>query len=242
MTKLSLKACPSFCELPADLVDATLRAAASACIEQQKAAAADLVRSGYTPDRTGGEPVSKEALDRILAAATDVRGIATERDITNAIPFNIRKVERTVKNAQVIAARKQLDDLVSGRIAALFERSEAPLLFKSGQYWYPHGGYMGWHTNNRYPGWRLYVSYAEDPGKSFFRYRRPEDGRIVTSLDTGWNVRLFEVDPARPLWHAVYSETNRFSFGYVVRPWSIRYAVTHRLGSVAPVSGPVGTQ
>ena len=66
--------------------------------------------------------------------------------------------------------------------------------------------------------------------RSFFRYRRPDGGEIVTSLDTGWNVRLFEVNPARPLWHAVWSETDRFSFGYVVRPWSLRHAVTHRLG------------
>jgi hypothetical protein len=230
VTKLSLASCPSFCELPADLVDGPLRAAATACIELQKSAAADLVRSAYTPDRSGGEPVSKEALDHILASNADVRGIATERDITNAIPFNIRSVERTVKDQQVIAARKHLDDLVSHRMAELFERRERPLLFKSGQYWYPRGGYMGWHTNNRYPGWRLYVSYAAEPGKSFFRYRRPEDGEIVTSLDTGWNVRLFEVNPARPLWHAVWSETDRFSFGYVVRPWSLRHAVTHRLG------------
>jgi hypothetical protein len=229
VTKLSLASCPSFQELPADLVDGPLRAAATACIELQKSAA-DLVRSGYTPDPSGGEPVSAEALGRILASATDIRGIATERDITNAIPFNIKKVERTVMDKQVIAARKHLDDLVARRIAALFERRESPLLFKSGQYWYPPGGYMGWHTNNRYPGWRLYVSYAEELGKSFFRYRRPKDGEIVTSQDTGWNVRLFEVDPARPLWHAVYSDTNRFSFGYVVRPWSLRHAVIHRLG------------
>ena len=230
MTKLSLSSCPSFCELPDELLDAPLRQAATACIELQKTAAADLVRSGYTPDPTGGEPVSKAALDRILASDIKVHGIATERDITNAIPFNIKKVERTVRNEHVIASRRRLDGLVAGRMAELFERREAPLLFKSGQYWYPRGGYMGWHTNNRYPGWRLYVSHAEEPEKSFFRYRRPEDGEIVTSLDRAWNVRLFKVSPARPLWHAVYSETNRFSFGYVVRPWSLRYALTHRLG------------
>ncbi len=160
LKKLSLSSCPSFCELPDEFVDAPLREAAAACIELQKAAAADLIRSSYTPNQTGGEPVSKAALDRILASDTDVRGIATERDITNAIPFNIRSVERTVKDHQVIAGRKQLDDLVSRRMADFFERREAPLLFKSGQYWYPRGGYMGWHTNNRYPGWRLYVSHA----------------------------------------------------------------------------------
>ena len=75
---------------------------------------------------------------------------------------------------------------------------------------------MGWHTNNRAPGWRVYLTYAEQPGKSFFRYRDPGTGHIVTSTDGGWDMRLFRVSPEAPLWHSVYTETHRFSFGYTL--------------------------
>jgi hypothetical protein len=76
---------------------------------------------------------------------------------------------------------------------------------------------MGWHTNFKVPGWRLYITHAAEPGKSFFRYRDPENGSIVTSWDREWNFRLFKVCKEKPFWHAVYSETDRYSFGYNIR-------------------------
>ena len=84
---------------------------------------------------------------------------------------------------------------------------------------------MGWHTNSKSPGWRLYISYAEETGKSFFRYRDPDTGQVVTSMDAQWNFRLFRIDSTKPFWHAVYSETNRYSFGYrIVRKPSMSFA------------------
>ena len=62
----------------------------------------------------------------------------------------------------------------------------------------------------------MYVNYAEEPGRSFFRYRDPDTGKIETSIDREWNFRLFQITPEKPLWHAVYSDTNRFSLGYMV--------------------------
>ncbi len=73
---------------------------------------------------------------------------------------------------------------------------------------------MGWHTNSDNPGWRLYINYAEEPGKSFFRYRDPDTREIVTSIDKQLNFRLFRASMEKPLWHAIYSDTNRFSLGY----------------------------
>jgi hypothetical protein len=66
------------------------------------------------------------------------------------------------------------------------------------------------------PGWRIYVNYAEQEGRSFFRYRDPDTGRIITLNDKPWNIRIFKISHDKPLWHAVYSETNRFSMGYMV--------------------------
>jgi hypothetical protein len=39
------------------------------------------------------------------------------------------------------------------------------------------------------------------------------------------HLRLFEVSSDRPLWHAIHSDTHRFSIGWFVRPWSLRGAV-----------------
>jgi hypothetical protein len=84
----------------------------------------------------------------------------------------------------------------------------------SGHLWYRPGTVLGWHTNTRVPGWRAYLSWAEEPGRSFFRYRDPEDGRVVTSWDTGLDLRLFHVSATEPLWHCVWAGTERHSFGY----------------------------
>ena len=230
MTKLSLASCPSFCELPADLVDGPLRAAATACIELQKSAAADLVRSAYTPDRSGGEPVSKEALDHILASNTDVRGIATERDITNAIPFNIRSVERTVKTVRssppasisMIWSRAGWPSSSNGARGPCCSRAAS----------------TGIRAAVTWAGTRTTAIPAGASMSAMPRSQRSPSsaiGALMTARSSppstpAGTLRLFEVDPARPLWHAVWSETDRFSFGYVVRPWSLRHAVAHRLG------------
>jgi hypothetical protein len=64
---------------------------------------------------------------------------------------------------------------------------------------------------------KLYVSCAEEPSKSFFRYRDPDTHEIITSPDKEWNVRLFALRADKLLWHAIYSETNRFSLGDVIQ-------------------------
>lgn len=99
----------------------------------------------------------------------------------------------------------------------------------NGQWRYPPGSHLGWHTNERFPGWRLYLSHAEAPGESYFRYRDPRDGTVVTSPDGAFDVRLFEVSAARPLWHSVASATHRFSIGWILQPWSLRYATSLRV-------------
>jgi hypothetical protein len=109
--------------------------------------------------------------------------------------------------------RKRFDEAVSARIKKLFD-SRRLVISNSGHFLYPPGGFMGWHTNWEAPGWRLYVNYAEEPGKSFLRYRDPQTGEVITSWDKEWNFRLFKIDPDELFWHAVYSETNRYSFGF----------------------------
>lgn len=91
------------------------------------------------------------------------------------------------------------------------------LVKKSGGFWYKPDYYMGWHTNNRRKGTRLYFTYTNENGKSFFRYRDNNTGNIITTYDQkGWTVRMFDIsnEPNDFYWHSVYSRCNRFSFGF----------------------------
>jgi hypothetical protein len=73
---------------------------------------------------------------------------------------------------------------------------------------------MGWHTNSNNKGYRIYCTFAKESEKSFFRFRDPETEEIVTSWDKkGWNFRMFKIGE-KPIWHSVFSETDRISIGY----------------------------
>lgn len=109
---------------------------------------------------------------------------------------------------------KALTQEMARTLSNLLEPTRRMRLFQSGRNWYPPRGYMGWHTNSNVQGFRLYCSHAEESAASFFRYQDPESREIETLWDKkGWNFRCFRTD-LKPLWHCVYSKTNRISFGY----------------------------
>ena len=86
----------------------------------------------------------------------------------------------------------------------------------SGHFHYPNEGYMGWHSNWNNTGKRLYITYASEDKKSFFRYLK--DGEIVTSYDNkGITIREFDIPkPPDYFWHCVGSECDRYSFGFKI--------------------------
>jgi len=88
-----------------------------------------------------------------------------------------------------------------------------PTRLSGNGHWYPPGGFLGWHTNEGRPGWRMYMSHADEAGQSFFRYRDPTTHEIITSYDSDWQLRVFRITKENPLWHCVWSNTNRFSMG-----------------------------
>lgn len=190
---------------------------AAACIEAQRREAVTAFETTFRPAPAEAEAaVSDEALRAILATGRDVHGVATQRSISNVIAFNARKLPGAVNSRDVAALRARVDARVADKLRALAADRRIEVV-PSGHFWYPPGAYMGWHTNSEAPGIRIYVTHAEEPGRSFFRYREPASGRVVTALDDRWNVRLFRVSAQTPFWHAVYSDTNRFSLGYLVR-------------------------
>lgn len=155
----------------------------------------------YDPNLTASEIASRLSEENLLVIQreTEQRFVAG-RDV-NQIRF---------ENINFSALTQEIARVLNERL----EPKRALRLFQSGRNWYPTQGYMGWHTNANVQGFRLYCSHAEKANASYFRYQDPETAEIVTSWDEqGWNFRCFRTD-LEPLWHCVYSETDRISFGY----------------------------
>ena len=215
--------------LGASLLPEDLMAMALECIHYQKQAATERYAE-YQPDERAAEAVSEAALGSVLARGEDVHGIATDRSISNVIPFNVTKYQDAVNDQRLRELRKQIDLRIGDTFQQLFTDVPGKLkVVQSGHFWYPSGSFMGWHTNSRVPGWRAYLSYTEAPGESFFRYRDTDSEGIVTLPDQGWDLRVFRLGAENPLWHAVYSNTNRFSFGYMLTSESLTKRVERRV-------------
>lgn len=105
-------------------------------------------------------------------------------------------------------------DFLTKRIGVYLGKKGVKKFGISGRIWYPNNGFMGWHTNSDNKGYRLYCTFARESEKSFFRFLNPSTQKIETSYDKkGWNFRIFRISDV-PLWHCVFSETDRFSIGY----------------------------
>ena len=90
--------------------------------------------------------------------------------------------------------------------------SNKPLYYKKHK---DYNGFMGWHTNCDNPGHRWYFVYNTDNHSSFFRYIDPDTEQMVTKWEPkGWCLNHFIVgDCHKPLWHCVYTNSHRVSFG-----------------------------
>lgn len=195
-----------------------IRANVLKCVALQKQAASSVIRDQYRPHPAAKEFVSKRSLEKIQLEGKAVNKVSKDAESSNLIAFRHKQSgKHPIFDNEVIQAREQLKEAVSKSILLLCGGNKNFNLFMSGHFWYPPGGFMAWHTNNDKPGWRVYLSYAEEEGRSFFRYRDPSNGSITTSYDTGFDLRMFLVSRQRPFWHAVYSKTNRFSFGFSLR-------------------------
>ena len=181
-----------------------------ALIDAQKAACLETLplHRRYRPEPKAAFQVSPEALEARLASGEQIDAAATHGGISMEGPMVRRGLARL---------REKVDRMIAARIQALFQNGSELAVWPSGNFWYPPDGFMGWHTHLNLPGWRLYINYSEEGSHSFFRYRDPETGEVVTAWDKGWNFRLFRVSQEKPIWHALYSGTNRFSLSYLIR-------------------------
>tara|TARA_Y100001938_G_scaffold71006_1_gene98439 strand:- start:662 stop:1288 length:627 start_codon:yes stop_codon:yes gene_type:complete len=112
----------------------------------------------------------------------------------------------------------ELFSLLKMDIKSKIIKNKGCFLKSNGVHWYPKNSYMGWHTNSDQPGDFLYLVWAEEDNKSFFRYKDTDTGEIITKWEKrGWQVNRFET----PMWHCVASYTNRISIGYrILKPKS----------------------
>jgi hypothetical protein len=85
---------------------------------------------------------------------------------------------------------------------------------KSGAFYYPESGYVSWHTDSEDTCDRLYITWASEENKSFFRYYNGKE--VITDLDNqGITMRQFTSNSNKPyFWHCVGSECDRISLGY----------------------------
>lgn len=204
-----------------------LKNAVRDCISAQKAAAENEL-SGFISDDNALDKCSPAALENLLAEKKDIHGLATHRSISNGICFGSSHIEGAVIDEQVSSTRQVVDHLVRGKVNELFDSWKDLSVSPSGAFWYPRECSMGWHTNSKAPGWRIYINYADTEGESFFRYQDPETKEIITLSDNNWNFRVFKVSAEKPLWHCIYSNTNRFSLGYIVRIPSNKGAIVKK--------------
>jgi hypothetical protein len=195
--------------------DPSVRDLAMQCVALQRKFADGGFRDPV-PRSESRKAVSAARLEEILNAGADIHGIAEDEGLSNVIAFNAPHLRYAVDNPEIGECRMALDRAVRSMLVQLIRCRGVLQVRRSGHFWYPPGSYMAWHTNNKAPGWRAYLTWSEEAHKSFFRYRDPRDGRVITTYDTEWDLRIFRVDPQRPLWHAVSSETHRYSFGYAI--------------------------
>lgn len=212
--KLDFDSKVTFYELHYLKQDKKLIRKAKACVETHQAVEREMLEGRFKSDPGALQKVSPQALTELLESGKNINGILTNRDISNCVVINGSAFPESYSSEKIEQLRKEVDEVMSDRIKKTFYESQSLRISNSGHFLYPSGGFMGWHTNREAPGWRLYINYCEEPGKSFFRYRNPETGQIHTLWDDVWNFRLFKIDPNQLFWHTVYSETKRYSFGY----------------------------
>lgn len=153
------------------------------------------------------EEYSKGPLGRIVGAPDDNPKLSDE----DLIATRKRGDVTVAPDVYTHYIEKFDEKKVKASAAGLFPNSR--LISISGRFHYPPKGFMGWHTNSNAYGWRVYASRAEEPNKSFFRYYK--NGKVISECETkGWNFRAFQVQKGQLYWHCVYTDADRYSFGF----------------------------
>jgi len=88
-----------------------------------------------------------------------------------------------------------------------------------GNFYYPAGGFREWHSNRLdTPGYRVYFVACEKDNKSGLNYIDPVTDTVKTLYDKNETANIFYVNDSKEnaFFHSVFSDTDRFSFGFNV--------------------------
>jgi len=173
---------------------------------------AEFARVGRPLPRDPGAAAAAGADALEAARQVPVSDIRDDAALSAAFVLHRAGLPGSLHDPDVVAARRMVDDLLRPELCRIVEAEVT--LRSSGHFWYPPDTGMGWHTNQARPGYRAYVTRTDVAGRSWFRFADPSTGRVVTSTDSRWDLRLFHIDEQLPFWHAVWSGCHRHSFGY----------------------------
>ena len=161
--------------------DAELRVRVEECARLHRAAGT-VAREAFRPRSEVALEVAPGALEAALERP--VSDVAEDRGLSNCIAFNFRTVAGAVMSREAARLRRGLDRVVDARLRTRLRGAPPFEIQPSGCFWYPPGSYMGWHTNLRLPGWRLYLSVTDEPGNVTRPHRR-HPGRVPPGDDGG---------------------------------------------------------
>lgn len=192
------------------LVDDVVQVAGLAC---------ELFVDARTDDVNSESRVTEAALAAVRDG--DVSDLRTEPTLGTCLAFHTGGLPQSHQSDALTRLREVVDRRVGDLLTQLDVFPGGFEHVVSGHFWYPASSSMGWHTNSRVPGWRAYLTHAAAPDRSFFRYLDPDVDRVVTSWDSEWDLRVFQVSAEEPFWHCVWADVDRFSFGYKVTPMRV---------------------
>lgn len=149
---------------------------------------------------------------------------------------------------------ENVEMLASERIQSLMKRIGLEnrmdrLTDSRGTTYMPPGGFMEYHSNqNHFGGWRLYMHFLPtanrnnedddndetdtsfpDLHQSWFAYEHPFDGSYRRIYDQNDAANMFRIrkPPKKLLWHSIFSDTHRFSWGIWLPPELAQHLKTH---------------
>ena len=175
-------------EIPSDLHD---------CLESYR-----LLVQGFFPGNDEGivSPLDYEAL--ISAMNNDV---ANAEVGGNALSLKFVKVDG-------------VNNLIR-KIIQKLDTNFAPLgvtKINTGRMLYGGNSFMGWHTNEDFPGRRIYCNWSENEGENDFRYLDTDSGEIIVQPEpAGWSMKSFYIPPLpQQLWHCINISGRRIALGF----------------------------
>lgn len=159
---------------------------------------------GFDPNKKQSEDPDKEfeALQSIIDAGIYHNGHFAFPQYSNRVRYN-----------------KGFCGEIIHRIACILKKHyDVKNVMHRGTFYYPPNAECFWHTNADAPGKRIYLTWAEEDNKSFFKYYDNDEGKIVTRYDKkGWNVNEFDIPSDGFLWHYIATkDTKRKSVGFMI--------------------------